>query len=122
MKITKIIFHLITILALLGALGLGAVAVLALVCCGRSSSAVQGYHYANLAFGAVLTAILLQIAVIVLKIMNKQDVKRELRGAARIISLLIFVPVAVWVTFLSGNPLFIVLVIGIVVVVITRWW
>jgi len=120
-KRTKIILHLLTVLTLISAIGLGAVAVLYLLSSGRGGGAT-GYHYANLATLAVLTAILLQIAVIVLKIMNKQDVKRELRAAARIISLLIFVPVAVWVTFLSGNPLFILLMIGIVVAVITRWW
>jgi hypothetical protein len=76
-KRTKIILHLLTVLTLISAIGLGAMAALSLICCGRASSSVQGYLYANLALGAVLTAILLQLTVIVLKIRNGQDVKRE---------------------------------------------
>ncbi len=125
MKLTKIILYLLTVLTLISAMGLGALAVLyewGGGWRGAVAYASQGYPHAKLALGAVLTAILLQIVGIGLKILNKQDVKRELRCAARIITLLIFVPVAVWVTFLSGNPLFLVLVIGIVVVVVTQWW
>lgn len=74
---TKIILHLLTVLALIAAMGLGAIAALSLVCCGRGSSSTVGYQYGNLAFGAVLIAILLQITVIVLKIRNGQDLTRE---------------------------------------------
>ena len=120
MKLTKIILHLLTVLTLISAIGLVAVAVLYRLS-GRGGGSSQGDHYANLAIGAVLTAILLQIVVIVLKIMNRQDVKRELRVAA-------FIAGTVMLVLLMGlrtEPigLFLTLVLLLVIVVgLTRWW
>ena len=89
MKRTKMILHSLTVLTLIAAFYLGALAVLSLFCCGRASSPVQGYLYANLAIGGVLAAILLQIVVIVLKIRNGQDVKREKWVVVFIVALLV---------------------------------
>ncbi len=87
MKRTKIILNLLTVLALIATVGLGAFAVLYLVS-GRGAG-TQGYQLANLATLAVLTAILLQIAVIVLKFRYGQDVKRAKWGVVYLVALLV---------------------------------
>lgn len=89
MKRTKIILHLLTLLTLISSIGLGAIAALSLVCCGRASSSDTAYRYTNLALGALLIAILLEITVVVLKIRNGQSVKREKRVAMLIVGLLV---------------------------------
>ncbi len=128
MKMTRIIFHLITILALLGALGLGAVAVqnelhaLTFESISEALPFVAAFqHYGTLAVGAVLIAILSQIVLIVVKMMSKQDVKREWQVAALIIAMLIFVPVAVWAA-LTEKPHVILVMIMLFVVALTRRW
>lgn len=97
MKRIKIIGHLLTVLALIAALGLEVIALLSIYCCGGRgvSGPTPGYGYANLAFGALLVAILLQIAIVVLKIRHGQDVKREKRIALFVIEVLAVVVITI---------------------------
>lgn len=94
-KRTKIILHLLTVLTLISAFCLGAAAVISTWGGGWRGyvygGAASGSLYRYLAIGALLTAILLQIAVIELKIKHGQDAKREKRVVVFIVGMLVLV-------------------------------